>query len=387
MSAEKSVIPLSIPELGGNAQAYIMQCLETNFVSSVGPFVERFEREFAAYVGSPHAVACANGTAAIHVALRLLDIGPGDEVWVSDFTFIASANPILYERAKAVLVDSEAETWNLDPERIETELRRRAACGDPMPKAIMAVHILGHPAKLAPIVELCQKYGITLIEDAAEALGSSYADGPLAGRQVGTIGRIGCYSFNGNKIITSGGGGMIVTAEAELARRAKHLTTQARKPGIEYDHDTYGYNYRLTNLAAALGVSQLERLNAYLEKKQAIAARYENGLGDLPGLTLFPHRAWARPSLWLYSVLLDQEKLGIGSRAMLKKLEEEGIQTRPLWRPLATMAPFAGMPRLGGAVADRLFRDGLSLPCSVGLSESDQFRVIEAFRKAAGHSF
>jgi len=374
-------IPLSVPNMAGNARRYLDECIETNFVSSVGPFVERFEREFAAAVGGRFAVACASGTAALHVALRLLGVDRGDEVFVSTLTFIASANPILYERATPVLVDAESDSWNLDPALILEEIDRRARSGKKQPKAVEAVHILGHPAKLDELRAGCEKHGIALLEDAAEALGARYAGGALAGRQVGTIGAIGCYSFNGNKIITSGGGGMIVTENEALARRAKHLTTQARIPGVEYVHDEVGYNYRLTNLAAALGVAQLEQLPAFIRKKREIASVYDLAFGKVAGLSLPPRQPWAESTVWLYSIGIDASVFGCGWREVRTRLGQAGIESRPIWSPLHTMPVYKDAPRLGGSVAERLFARGLSLPCSTGLTAGQQERVIAELLK------
>ncbi len=374
------MIPLSEPSLSGNELQYLKQCVDTNFVSSVGPFVQAFEEAFAHYVGSPHAVAVSNGTAALHMALILAGIGPGDEVFVSDFTFAASANPILYLGARPVLVDSERETWNLDPALVVEELDRRARMGLTQPKAVMAVHILGCPSQLESIAMACERYGVWLIEDAAEALGSAYTMGPFAGRQVGTIGRIGCFSFNGNKIMTTGGGGMLVTSDPELARRAKHLTTQAKVPGYAYFHDEVGYNYRLTNLAAALGVAQLERLDSFLASKRSIASRYTAAIREFPEIQGSPHPTGMNPTYWLYSVLFPG-----GWEKPLLAFQERGIQTRPLWTALHLMPPFASSLRLGsGSVAEELCKQGLSLPCSTNLSEQDQMKVIEALKELVG---
>ncbi len=371
------MIPLAVPNLSGNEARYLQDCLATNFVSSVGPYVDRFEKEFAAFVGSPHAVATANGTTAIHMALILAGVQPGDEVLVSDFTFAATANPICYQGARPVLVDSERDTWNMDPAAVQEELEARAQAGAPMPKALLVAHILGCPAKLALLKALCDRFGIFLIEDAAEALGAVYTDGPLAGRQVGTIGHMGCFSFNGNKIITSGGGGMLVTRDWTLARRGKHLTTQAKLPGYAYFHDEIGYNYRLTNLAAALGVAQLEQLPAFLERKRALARRYDQALAGLPGLTLPPRPEGMDSTHWLYSILLPG-----AWGPVLSALEGEGIQTRPLWTALHRMPPYAACPLLGtGEVAQDLCTRGLSLPCSTTLTDAEQDRVIASLQR------
>ncbi|MFM2151899.1 MAG: hypothetical protein RL199_334 [Pseudomonadota bacterium] len=374
-------IPLCEPVLAGNERAYLDECLRTNFVSSVGPFVERFEQAFAAYVGAKHAVACASGTAAIHVALRLCGVDAGDEVFVPTLTFIASANPILYERGTPVLVDAETRTWNMDPDRVIDELDRRHRLGLRQPKVVEAVHLLGHPTDIEPLAEACDRYGIHLVEDASEALGATYRTGRFASRHVGTIGRLGCFSFNGNKVITSGGGGMITTDDPELARRAKHLTTQARLPGAEYRHDEVGYNYRLTNLAAALGLAQLEQLPGFLEAKRAQAKAYAAGLAAVPGVVAAPDEPWADSSFWLYSVRLTG---AVGRVAAREQLGLAGIDSRPIWSPLHTMPMYASAPRLGGAVAERLFAEGLSLPSTAGLGAHGAGRVARVLAAATG---
>ncbi len=371
-------IPLSIPNLTGNERRYVEECLETNYVSSVGPFVPRFEEAFGRSVGAPFAVACVSGTAAVHVTLQVAGVGAGDEVLVSDFTFIATVNPITYLGARPVLVDANDDTWNIDPALVAAELDRRASAGLRQPKAVLVAHVLGLPADIAPIQAACDRHGVVLLEDAAEALGARYAGGPLAGRQVGTIGVVGGFSFNGNKIITTGGGGMIATADEALARRARHLTTQAKLPGPEYMHDEIGYNYRLTNLAAALGLAQLEQLPGFMARKAALARRYDEALAGVPGITLPPRPAWALPTMWLYSILIDPAVTGIDRREILERLEAKGIQSRPIWAPAHMMPFYAGVPRLGGRVGERLFATGLSLPCSTSLSDADQDRVIGA---------
>jgi dTDP-4-amino-4,6-dideoxygalactose transaminase len=375
-------IPLSVPNLSGNERRYLDECLQTTFVSSVGPFVTRFEDAFVRSVNGQYAVACVSGTAALHVGLQVAGIQSGDEVFVSDFTFVATVNPLTYLGARPLLVDANTETWNIDPALIAEELDRRAARGLRQPKAVLVAHVLGLPADIGPIKNACDRYGVLLIEDAAEALGAGYLAGSLAGRPVGTIGLVGCFSFNGNKIITTGGGGMIATADAKLADHAKHLTTQARLPGPEYLHDEIGYNYRLTNLAAALGIAQLERLPAFVERKQQIAAKYDAAFAGLPGITVPPRPAWAQPTFWLYSVLIDPATTGVDRKWMLEQLGGKGIQTRPVWAPAHVMPFYRDAPRLGGEVGERLFAQGLSLPCSTGLTDADQDRVIDAVLSA-----
>lgn len=373
-------IPLAEPCLGGNERAYLDECLRSNYVSSIGPFVERFEREFAAYVGSAHAVACSSGTAALHVALRVLGVERDDEVFVPSFTFIASANAVTYQGARPTFVDSETETWNLDPALVADEIRKRRRLGQPLPRAIEVVHILGHPADIEPLLELCQEHGIALLEDAAESLGARYRGGSLDGRHVGTIGSIGCFSFNGNKVITTGGGGMLVTDDPALARHAKHLTTQARLPGLAYRHDEVGYNYRLSNLSAAVGVAQLEQLDDFLAAKRRIASTYDRALRDVTGAALPPSAPWANRSSWLYSI--RTANAAATTRALARLIDAE-IGARPVWPPLHRMALFADATLLGdGAVSEAIGDTAVSLPSSVGLTDDDQQRVIGTLREA-----
>jgi dTDP-4-amino-4,6-dideoxygalactose transaminase len=366
------MIPLSVPNIGARERELVLEAVDSGFVSSVGPFVSRFEHEFAAAVGSRFAVACASGTAAVHVGLLVLGVGADDLVAVSDFTFVGSSNPVRYLGADLLLVDSEPTTWNMDPDLLAGELRRRYSSGATMPAAVEVVHALGQPARLAEIMLVCEQFGIPVLEDAAESLGAAWSAGPLAGRQTGTVGRVGVFSFNGNKIATTGGGGMLVTDDEALAQRARHLTTQAKVPGVGYLHDEVGYNYRLTNVAAAIGVAQLERLGGFVERKRQIAAAYDAAFG--PTSLVTPPRVPGYDSTyWLYSALLpdtaDRDRL-------LKRLAADGIEARALWRPLHAQPPYADVPRCGGAVADDLFAHGISLPCSTDLTDADQARVI-----------
>ena len=372
-------IPLLEPSFDGNEAQYLEECIASGYVSSVGPFVERFESAFADWVGARLAVACASGTAALHVALRLAGARPGSEVAVSTFTFLASVNAIQYTGATPLLVDSERDTWNLDAEQLHDEVDRRAALGRPLPSAIEVVHVLGHPADLEPVLDLSERYGIVLVEDACESLGASYVAGSAAGRQVGTVGALGCFSFNGNKVLTCGAGGMIVTNDPEYARRARHLTTQARVAGPQYLHDEVGYNYRLTNLAAAVGLAQLEQLDGFLARKRQIAARYGDALGGLP-VERSPRAEWADPSCWLSSVLVEA---GVDVELVIDRMGQAGVEARPLWLPAHEQPPYRGrVPTLGGAVAASLHERGLALPSSVGLTLGDQTRVVDALSHA-----
>jgi len=380
------VIPLCIPNIRGNELAYLRECIETNWVSYVGPFVGRFEQALAQTVGARYAVATNSGTAALHIALIVAGVQPGDEVLVSDLTFIASANTIRYVGAQPVFMDVTPDLWEMDPQKVTDFVVRECtasngrlvnrASGRPV-TAIMPVHILGHPVDMDPILELARRYDLHVIEDATESIGAKYKE-----RMVGHLGDLGCFSFNGNKVITTGGGGALLTDREDWARRAKHLTTQAKSSDIEYVHDEIGYNYRLTNIQAAFGVAQIECLAENLTCKRAIAARYIEGLRDVPGLTLPQEAPWAFSTYWLYTVMVDGAQFGMDSRALMRHLAERNIQTRPLWAPIHEQAPYRNCQAYHIEVTPRLYCDGLSLPCSVGLSESDQQRAIATIRSA-----
>jgi perosamine synthetase len=376
-----SSIPLAVPEIGGNEWAYVKDCLDSGWVSSVGSYVDRFEREMATRTDNAHGVAVVNGTAALHLALLVVGLEPDDEVLVSALTFIAPANAIRYAGAWPVFIDAEPAFWQMDPQKVidfcERECRwqagvlRNKMTGRRI-RAILPVHILGHPVDMEPLVELARKYGLAVVEDATEGLGAHYGERPI-----GHLGDIGCFSFNGNKVITAGGGGMLVTDSEEWAIRAKHLSTQAKLPGGEYIHDEVGFNYRLTNIQAAVGCAQLERLDEYIAAKRAIANRYAEAFADLPGIAVAPEAAWASSIFWLYAVLVDEGECGFDSRGLRGKLADVGIESRPLWQPLHLSPAYRGAPATDCSVAETLYRDGLCLPCSVGLQE-DQEVVIKA---------
>ncbi|WP_201291410.1 aminotransferase class I/II-fold pyridoxal phosphate-dependent enzyme [Arthrobacter zhaoguopingii] len=371
-----SRVPLAVPNIGESEAKMVTDAVESGFVSSVGRYVAEFERQFADYVGAKYAVACSSGTAALHLAMRLADVQPGDLVAVSDFTFMASANAASYQFADLLLVDSSPDSWGMDLDLLEEELRRRRTAGEVLPKAVELVHILGQPADAHRARLLADEFGFLLVEDAAEALGATWSDGPLKGRHVGTVGHMGAFSFNGNKIMTTGGGGMFTTDDEDMARRAKHLSTQARLPDRGYLHDEIGFNYRLTNIAAALGVAQLERLDGFVEHKRAIAQRYNDAFAGT-SIGLPPNLPNEESTYWLYSVLVPGGE-GTESRDALQDfLAEADIESRSLWRPLHMQPPLAHAPVLGGEVGAELFSRGLSLPCSTDLTESDQQRVID----------
>jgi len=308
-------------------------------------------------------------------------------VLVSTLTFIAPVNAIRYVGAVPIFIDADSTYWEMDPVAVarfldeECERHGQAvverATGRKV-RAIMPVHILGHPVDMDPILELARRYDLVVIEDATESLGASYR-----GRPVGSIGRAGCFSFNGNKLVTTGGGGMLVTDDDALAKRAKYLTTQAKDDPIEFVHGEIGFNYRLTNIAAALGVAQLEQLDAFVARKRAIAARYDEAFADIPGLTPQPEAPWADSVHWLYTMLVEPREFGMDSRALLRVLANAGIQSRPLWQPAHRSPAHADLPARACPVADELNRRALSLPSSVGLTHEDQERVIDVIRSAA----
>ncbi len=382
MTREDSV-PLAIPTIGPREIELVTQAVTSGYVSSVGPLVTEFEHVFAEAVGSRYAIACSSGTAALHVALRVLGVGRGDEVAVSDFTFVGSVNPIAYLEASPLLVDSEADSWNLDPVLLMEHLEDRLAHSKALPKVVEVVHVLGQPARLEDLLSFCREHDIAVLEDAAESLGATWSEGSLAGAHTGTAGRMGAFSFNGNKIVTTGGGGMIVTDDSALARHARHLTTQAKVAAVGYLHDEVGYNYRLTNLSAALGVAQMERLQTIVRRKRAIAEKYDSALSCLD-LEAPPRIAGLDATYWLYSILVPAEIGSNGRDRLLARLQSEGIGARALWRPLHQQPPFRDAPRLGGSVANALFDRGVSLPCSYDLTELQQDRVIAVVRSFFG---
>jgi perosamine synthetase len=378
-------IPNAVPHLAGNEWKYLKECLDTNWVSSVGPFVDRFEREVAAYVGVPHAVATVNGTAALHVALLAAGVQPGDEVLVPALTFIATANAVTYCGAQPVFLDSEETSWGVDPGKMGEFLSRECVvkAGEVINRttgrvvrAVIPVHLYGHPCDLEAVLDVAGRYPLAVVEDAAEALGALYR-----GRRVGCDGLVSCLSFNGNKIITTGGGGMVLTRDEALARRVRALTTQARADAIEYVHEETGFNYRLTNIQAALGVAQLEQLDGFVEAKRATAAHYREILSGVPGVTVFTEAPWARSTYWMTSALLSGPRAP-DVRALLRELTGTGIGVRPLWRPLHQQPVYKGAQSYKVEVAARLYERGLSLPCSVGITADERATVATALAAA-----
>lgn len=377
--AGEKKIPLSEPSFEGNEWNYLKECLDTNWVSSEGPFVERFEQKVANYLGVRHAVATCNGTSALHVALKVLGVQPEEEVLLPALTFIAPANAVRYLGAYPVFIDVEPRCWQMDPQKVKEfltgECRRRNGAfynrrTGRRVKAILPVHILGHPVDMAPILEMAKRYQLSVLEDAAESLGSKYR-----GNFTGTLGDIACLSFNGNKIITCGGGGMVVTQNSRWAEKVHYLTTQAKDDSVEYIHREIGYNYRLTNLQAAVGLAQMERVDRSLKQKRALAQYYQEKLGG-NGFSVFREAPWAESNYWLNAILVEKDSVGMDRRRLMTILRQKGIETRPLWHPLPRLLPFSDCDRLRTEVSDRLYETVLTLPSSVGLTQADQEVVV-----------
>ncbi len=376
-------IPVCNPLLGEKEKAWLARCIDSGFVSSVGPMIGEFERQFAAFTGARYAVATASGTAALHVALHALGVGPGDPVAAPDLTFIASVNPILYAGAQPVLVDVRMSTWCLDPALLRALCLHLKKNGRPL-KAVIPVHLYGCACDMEEILHLSKEFGFLVVEDATEALGAR-----LQGRHVGTFGEIGCFSFNGNKTITTGAGGMIVTDSKDLADRVRYLVNQARDTGERYRHSEMGFNYRMSNLAAALGLAQMEQLPDILQAKRAIAARYSAGLQNAPGLQRHPEPPGIEGSFWLYSIVLKNSE---ARDPWLRALAEEGIAARPFFEPLHSQpylkAPLWRQGPSGAGFADQgashqLSAAGINLPSSADLTPADQDRVIAALLRLA----
>jgi pyridoxal phosphate-dependent aminotransferase EpsN len=370
-------ILLSPPHLSGLEQQFVAEAFDSNWVTPLGPHVDAFEREFAETVGASHAVAVSSGTAALHLALILAGVGPGDEVFASTLTFVASVNPIAYAGATPVLVDSERASWTMDPALVEEALEDRARTGR-LPKALVLVHLYGQSANIDPIASACARHGVALIEDAAEALGTTYR-----GRSPGTFGTAGIYSFNGNKIITTGGGGMLTTPSAEIAAHARKLATQARDPAPHYQHSEVGFNYRLSNVLAAIGRGQLRVLGDRVTARRRNFAYYADALGELPGVEFMPEADWGLHTRWLTTLTIDPGQFGIDGEELRQSLDAAGIEARPVWKPMHLQPLYAHCTLIGGGVANDLFARGLCLPSGSNLSKADLERVVEAFRSAS----
>ncbi|MFN6089902.1 MAG: DegT/DnrJ/EryC1/StrS family aminotransferase [Cyclobacteriaceae bacterium] len=364
-------IYLSPPHMGGEELTYIHQAFDTNWVSPAGPHIDTFEKELGAYNGIEYCAALSSGTAAIHLALVILGVKPGDEVICSSFTFSGSCNPIVYVGATPVFVDSELDTWNMDPVLLEEAILDRIREGK-KPKAIVLVHLYGMPAKLNELMAISRKYEIPVIEDAAEALGSTDF-----GQKAGTFGDIGIYSFNGNKIITTSGGGALVSKNEDWIKKARFLATQARDAAPHYQHSEIGYNYRLSNVSAGIGLGQLKVLDDRVRQRRANFEFYRDALGHLPGISFQPEMSGSFSNRWLTTILIDPSQNGGVTREDIRlALEKENIESRPLWKPMHLQPIFQQFPNYGGGVSEKLFEQGLCLPSGSGLKEEELKRVV-----------
>ncbi|HVM66055.1 MAG TPA: aminotransferase class I/II-fold pyridoxal phosphate-dependent enzyme [Acidimicrobiales bacterium] len=368
---------LSPPDVGDDERTMLLEAFDSNWIAPLGPHVDRFERQLAGHVGAAEAVALSSGTAALHLALILLGVEPGDDVLVPTLTFVATANAAVYVGARPVLVDCAADSWQLDPELVAEELqacRRRGT----MPSAVISVDLYGRCADYERLTSICAEFGVPLVEDAAEALGATHH-----GRAAGRFGQMAVFSFNGNKIITTGGGGALVTDSPELAAHARHLAAQAREPAAHYEHERLGFNYRMSNLLAAVGIAQLRGLDRRVGRRRAINERYRRLLADVPGISFMPTDPDGEPTWWLTCLLIDPDTFGSTRDEVMAALEAEDIEARPTWKPLHLQPVFAGSRVVRGGAAESVFDRGLCLPSGSGLSDEDLARTVDIVRSKA----
>ncbi len=373
-----SRILLSPPHMGPSERQLLLEAFDSNWIAPLGPHVDAFEQELAAKVGIGHAAAVSSGTAALHLALRLLDVSSGDDVICSTLTFVATANAVAYLGARPVFVDSDTSTWNLDPGLLAEELEARARRSR-LPKAVVVVDLYGQCADYDPILETCRSYGVPVVEDAAESLGATYR-----GAAAGTFGQLGVFSFNGNKIITTSGGGMIVSDDEALIGRARFLSTQARDPSPDHQHSEVGYNYRLSNLLAAVGRGQLRCLDERVAQRRANNAYYRDALAATPGIGFMPIAEYGEPTCWFSCIAVDPSEFGATADDVRVHLEKLDIESRPPWRPLHTQRAFTGCPTRGGSVAEKIFSTGLCLPSGSSLTDEDLATVVGAILTVPG---
>ncbi len=368
-------IYLSPPQLNGRERELLLQAFDSNWITTLGPQVNAFEAEMASKLGMESAVALSSGTAALHLSMILLGVKPGDTVFCSDLTFAASANPITYCGATPVFIDSSADTWNMDPDLLEEALRDAKKKGK-LPRAVIVVDLYGQSADYGRIEPICADYGVALIEDAAEALGATYGD-----RSCGSFGEMGIISFNGNKIITTSGGGMLVSNSKQYTERARFLATQARDPFPYYEHSSIGYNYRLSNLLAAVGRAQLEHLEEKIARRKEINGYYRTALADVPGLS-FPEEApYGRSNSWLTTMMVNPDEFGARNEDIRLYLEQQNIEARHIWKPMHMQPVFGECTMYGGAVSSTLFGNGLCLPSGSGLRDEDLERICSLIRE------
>jgi pyridoxal phosphate-dependent aminotransferase EpsN len=374
----KKKIYLSSPHMSGNEKKYINEAFITNWIAPLGPNVDAFEKEVASYTGVNEAAAVSSGTAAIHLALSLLGVGKNDTVFCSSLTFIASANPILYLGAEPVFIDSEPETWNMSPSALEKAFKE-AILEERLPKAVIVVNLYGQSAKMDELISICEQYNVPVIEDAAESLGSSYK-----GRASGSFGNFGIFSFNGNKIITTSGGGMLVSNDAAAIQKARFLATQARDPAPHYQHSHVGFNYRMSNILAGIGRAQLEVLEERVKARRLIFNKYYEALFDIPGIHFMPELENTYSNRWLTALTIDKSITGVSVSDLIESLHCENIEARPVWKPLHMQPLFTKVKYYSHgekeSVSEKLFANGICLPSGSNMSEEDQLRVIDCIK-------
>ena len=362
---------LSSPNMGGTEEGFVKEAFNKNWVAPIGPNIDGFEKDICNYNNINHAAALSSGTSGIHLALILLGVKLGDEVLCSSFTFSASANPIRYQLATPIFVDSEEETWNIDPILLEKAIIDRTKNGN-KPKALILVHLYGISAKIDEILSICEKYEIPIIEDAAEALGSLYK-----GKALGTFGKFGVYSFNGNKIITTSGGGMLVSNDKKLIEKARFLSSQARDVAPHYQHSQIGYNYRMSNICAGIGRGQMQVLNLRIGQKRKIRDFYEKIFNGIEGIKVLKENSNSFSNAWLSCVLIDPKKTGFSREKLRLAFEKDNIEARPLWKPMHLQPVFENFPAYLSGVSEQLFLQGLCLPSDTNMKENEFKRVEE----------
>jgi len=374
MSQKNERIFLSSPHMSGKEQKYIQEAFDLNWIAPLGNNVDGLEQELANYNSIEDAAVVTSGTAAIHLALRLLDVGTEDTVFCSSLTFVASANPILYQGATPVLIDSEMETWNMSPVALERALQEAKENGN-LPKAVIVVHLYGQSAKMDELVAICDAYGVPIVEDAAESLGSTYK-----GKMSGTFGKLGIFSFNGNKIITTSGGGALVSDDVEILKKARFLATQARDPAVHYQHSEIGYNYRMSNIVAGVGRGQLEVLDMRVEQRRAVFNRYYEAFAKVPGIIFQPELEDTMSNRWLTALAIDPKATGVSRDEIIERLAEDNIEARPVWKPMHLQPLFDGVAYYpheeGKSVSDELFAYGICLPSGSNITVEQQELVI-----------
>jgi len=378
MNQHKTRIYLSPPHMTGREMEFLKNAFDSNWIAPLGPHVDAFEKEMAEYIGVKSALALSAGTAAMHLGLKLLDVGPGDTVFCSSLTFSASANPILYQGAEPVFIDAEPETWNMCPEALKIAFEDAAKNGK-LPKAVITVDLYGQSADYDPILELCNHYGVPVLEDAAEALGATYKN-----KKCGALGKLNVLSFNGNKIITTSGGGMLLSDDEDMIAKARFWATQARDPAPWYQHSDIGYNYRLSNLLAAVGRPQLEEIESRVAKRRQIFDRYQEALGTIPGVDFMPEAPFGRANRWLSVMTLDPDVTDVKPLDVMKNLEEHNIESRPVWKPMHLQPVFEKYGFYtadeGKPFSERAFETGLCLPSGSNLTERDVEIIVNRIK-------